>query len=102
MTPVGKMGIPAVRERLKIIAAALANDQISQLDVVRQIRELIPHLVRNRPAHTRSKGKECPPVTEDIEEAILLLHARGWSSWRISVTLGVNSGRVSEVLHGLR
>jgi hypothetical protein len=102
MRPVGKMGIPSVRDELVLIAWALESGQLIPADAAVRIRALIPHMIRNRPEHTRSKGKECPEVTPEIKEAILSLHKLGWSSWRISITLGINSGRVSEVLHGLR
>ena len=93
------MRIPEVREKMSAIADELLED--GQLDLGARLHELVAELVR-RPQH-RHRKHVCRPVTPEIEAKVVRLRSTtGLSQYEIAKQLDINSGRVSEILHGFR
>ena len=87
--------IPECRELLRIIAAALPAAE------ARRVRYVIGHMKR-RPA-VRMTPEKARPVTPAIRARIRHLAATSdMNQMEIGLAVGVNAGRVSEVLAGKR
>lgn len=103
MLPKGKLGIPAVRDRLLALALGLAASRTTPQEAARQLLRLLPHLVRNKPPHTRTSRIIHRRITRPLALEIWRLHRTGaYTEHEIADRLDVGPGRVSEVLHGLR
>lgn len=103
MLPVGKIGIPAVRDLIVAIAQSLHIGALDPKDAAGRLYELLPHMRRNRPAHThQNKKKVNGAITAEIVREVWKLHLEGWPSVSIARHLKIGDGRVSEILHGLR
>jgi hypothetical protein len=102
VTPAGKIGIPACRARIAAVARRL--EAAGRAGDAHELRALLPHMTRNRVEATRNPRMIHPPMTPGIADAARWIK-RGspeLTNYEIGVMLGVDDGRVSEALHGLR
>lgn len=86
------MTIPEVQHRLEQLARELACPELRVLARELRRRSSSPGTITSR------------PMSAEAVREIRTLAARypGWSQQQIAREVGVNPGRVSEVLHGLR
>lgn len=93
------MRIPEVRKEMRNMADDL--DEEGLLDTGERLRELADELVR-RPQHRR-REHVCRPVTPEVKaDVIRLRETTNISQYEIAKKLNINTGRVSEILHGFR
>lgn len=94
--------IPKVRAELVALARELDAYKVGPLEAAGRIRALVPRLYRQRLEITRPRAVESEAVTPKKIRQVWQLKAQGLSSQRIAAALGLNNGRVSEILHGRR
>lgn len=92
------MTIPEIRAKLEEIMLRPTINPLDATDIFNLISQL-----KRRPAVSRGKPAS-RPVTTDIELRIKHLRATepDWTQAKIAHQVGVNPGRVSEVLAGKR
>lgn len=94
------MRLPEIRDRLHVLADDLAAAGMA--DKAATLRALADETKRRRAVrHTRAKSR---PVTTETRDRIHALARANpdWSMIEIGEAVGVNQGRVSEVLAGFR
>ena len=69
-----------------------------------QLEALERELWRRKPSRVNGNRQVSKPVTSDIIHGVLLLRRqrRDWTQMEIAQYLGINPGRVSEILKGYR
>ncbi len=97
--------IPAAREMLEGLRDRLRNtgtDPITRQEAAATIEIALGMMTRRKPVKVAPRQGQ--PVTPAMKDRIVKLaqSSPDWTMQRIAVEVGTNSGRVSEVLNGLR
>lgn len=97
--------IPAARELLiglydRLMASG--SERITRYEAATIIEEALGMMTRRKPVQVAPRQNK--PVTAEVKAHIKELAATNpdWTMQNIAVAAGTNSGRVSEVLNGLR
>lgn len=97
-----KMSIPQIRERMQALAQEQSALASRQIEIAHELEELVQHSYR-RPAakHARTQAKRVTPeLAERIRE--FAINNPKMPNREIGRIFGVDGGRVSEALHGVR
>lgn len=93
------MAIPAARKRILDLAADLENGRVAPSDAAKELREIERSMYRRRFGRAPRRSL---PVNRTLTNLIRHYHRAhpDWSHQKIANLVGVNPGRVSEILHG--